>query len=75
MKYGKEYAKKVFELIPEANFVAVDEDNDCEWYSERPDVGGDSWWPANRKSRCGSIGKAECDDWEESLIAREDVYE
>ena len=86
MNYGKDYARKVFDLIPDANFIAVDRASTAWWFEMKPtfDLRDGVWWFAWRARRQGApfrfgassgvLGEVtKHGDWRRTVISRDAV--
>lgn len=75
--YDEQYRQEVFNLIPEANWIAVDQDNSCFWYNEKPNISTVDpllYW-FGHKGKSGNLGKIFVDNWKDSLFERKWVPE
>lgn len=68
--YDEQYRQEVFNLIPEANWIAVGTDGRCHWYSEEPYKYASDWLTSS--GIFGRLGRVSLViDWKDSLFERE----
>ena len=78
MKYTKSYAKQIFDLLPQANYLAVDSNGSLHWFDIAPyaDEHINHWKPYNcgLKFESGYLGKVSYfGRWQDTLVTREDL--
>lgn len=70
--YDDKYVEEVFNLIPEANFVAVDSYNIAFFCSFKPEIAGSIWRIKSLDENQGWLSKVNLNglDWKDSLRER-----
>ena len=78
MKYTKSYAKQIFDLLPQANYLAVDSIGSLNWFdiAPYPDESISYWnvFGGIIKVERGYLGKVSYfGRWQDTLVTREDL--